>query len=499
MAGLAELRQPKTGLFKHREWRGINDTLYDYWRWLINWKDLIVFIGKAPIKTIKAIFRYRWMTSYLSTHAFVDRSTSGLRGTALKVAHLHYNMIVKHLTHLLHVSFTEDKKVVLLDELVPPQIIGGFPNLIPLAAQIAPVFVSSIVDQQLPPHYIDAIEYYGVPSDVCPLPSNEAGVAIEDDYPKIGACMISCNMPCDGSIMTSSYQDRRFKLPTFPLNIPLRYTEDWTEDFTVRELEECIAFIEKHTGEKFDWDAFKRTCENYNQQTRYELEKWEINKTKYPQVTGSTIWLYRLYYFQAAAGMDERFLKVDRKVNKIITKAYKNKEKNTKDLRYRAVIWSCPANFYTDFPLWLENCWGISGLMDMETATSTVLIDTSSQRSMLAGLAKTYQRATMRKHTKGGYKNVLDELWEKVEEFNADMVIMYDQISCKGMDGLHAIFEEQATERGIKMLWVEQDLMDCRTISRQDMRDQVNNYMFNVMQEKPLDESLLEFDDSKAW
>lgn len=499
MSRLGDLRHEGTGLLKHREWRGLSDTTYDYWRWLINWKDFIVFIGKAPVKTIKALFRYRWMTSYLATHAFVDRSTSGLRGTALKVAHLHYNMIVKHLTGLLNTSFTEDKKVVLLDELVPPQIMGGFPNLKPVAAQSAPIFVSSMVDQQLALHYLDVVEYFGVPSDVCPLPQCEAGVAIEDDYPKIGSCIITCNMPCDGSIMTSAYQDRRFKLPSYPLNIPLRYNDDWTEEFTVKELEDCIAFVEKHTGETFNWDAFKETCESYNEQTRYELEKWEINKTKYPQVTGANIWLYRLYYFQIAAGVDKRFLTVDKKVNKLITKAYKNKEKNTKDLRYRAVIWSCPANYYTDFPIWLENCWGISALMDMETATSTVLIDTSSKESMLGGLAKTYQRATMRKHTNGGYVHVLDELWEKVEEFNADMVLMYDQISCKGMDGLHGIFEEQASERDIKMLWVEQDLMDPRTVSRQSMRDQVNNYMFNVMKATPLDESLLVFDDSSAW
>lgn len=499
MSGLGDLRQPETGLLKHREWRGLNDTLYDYWRWLINWKDLNIFIAKAPVKTIKSIFRYRWMTSYLATHAFIDRSTSGLRGTSLRVAHLHYNMIVKHLTYLLHVSFTEDSKVVLLDELIPPQIIGGFPNLIPVPAQAAPIFVSSMVDQQLPPHYIDVIEYYGVPSDVCPLPACEAGIAIEDDYPKIGKCMITTNMPCDGSIMTSAYQDRRFQLPSFPLNIPMRYDEDWTEEFTIKELEDCIAFIEDHTGEKFDLDAFKETCESYNQQTKYELEKWEINKTKYPQVTGANIWLYRLYYFQGAAGTDKRFIEVDKKVNKLIARAYQNKERNTKDLRYRAVIWSCPANYYTDFPLWLENCWGISGLIDMETVTSTEIIDTSSKNSMLAGLAKTYQRATMRKHTNGGYKHALDELWEKVEEFNADLVIMYDQISCKGMDGLHAIFEEQAKDRDIKMIWVEQDLMDYRTTSRQAMRDQVNKYMFTVMQATPIDESLLEFDESNSW
>ena len=58
-----------------------------------------------------------------------------------------------------------------------------------------------------------------------------------------------------------------------------------------------------------------------------------------------------------------------------------------------------------------------------------------------------YQRTTMRKHTKGGYANVLDELWIVCKQYNADMVLMYDQISCKGMDGLRGVFEEQAAAR----------------------------------------------------
>jgi hypothetical protein len=38
-----------------------------------------------------------------------------------------------------------------------------------------------------------------------------------------------------------------------------------------------------------------------------------------------------------------------------------------------------------------------------------------------------------------------------------------------------------------------------RTISRQDMRKEINDFMITVMQEEPLDASLMEFDDSKGW
>ena len=76
---------------------------------------------------------------------------------------------------------------------------------------------------------------------------------------------------------------------------------------------------------------------------------------------------------------------------------------------------------------------------------------------------------------------------------------MYDPISCKGMDGLRGVFEEQAAARGVHMLWVAQDLLDSRTISKRDMRRQVNLYMQTVMGEEPVRPDLVDFDDALTW
>lgn len=507
--GYGDLYQEHTALLKHREWRGGKDTAYDYYRWLVTWKDMIKMVLKAPISTVKGLWRYRWMASYLTTPAFIDRHTAGLRGTHLKIAHIHYNMIVKHTTDMINVSFRADekinpnnklsKKIILTDEIVPNEVFQGFPNLTVIPLQTLPIFLASMVDQQITPPYLEVTESFGVPADVCPLPSGEAGVAIEDDYPKMGCCMISTNMPCDGSIMNSTFIDRRLKLPVHIFNVPLRYNGEDVQDYAVDEIKSLIEFVEKQTGEKFDWDAFFKAMKNFNQQTEFELQKWDVNKTPYPQMTGAAFWLYRIYYFNLSGGVDTRFLDADKKVNKLMKKAYEKKTPVSKEMRHRTIVWSCPANYYTSFANWLENCWGMNVVMDMETMISYQIFDTENKEQALKDLAKAYQRSIMRKHTKGGYKNVLDELWRIVEEYNADTVIMYDQISCKGMDGLTGMFDDMARERNVNFIWVKQDLMDPRTISRREMRDQVNKYMQTVLQEEPLDPTLLDFEDDLAW
>ena len=53
--------------------------------------------------------------------------------------------------------------------------------------------------------------------------------------------------------------------------------------------------------------------------------------------------------------------------------------------------------------------------------------------------------------------------------------------------------------RGVHMLWVAQDLLDSRTISKRDMRRQVNLYMQTVMGEEPVRPDLVDFDDALTW
>lgn len=95
--------------------------------------------------------------------------------------------------------------------------------------------------------------------------------------------------------MNSSYIDRRFNLPSHVVNVPLRYTEEEVQKYAVDEVKSCIRFIEEQTGEKFDWDAYFSAMKIYNKQLEYELQKWDVNKTDYPQMTGATFWLYRLF------------------------------------------------------------------------------------------------------------------------------------------------------------------------------------------------------------
>ena len=123
---------------------------------------------------------------------------------------------------------------------------------------------------------------------------------------------------------------------------------------------------------------------------------------------------------------------------------------------------------------------------------------TDTKENILYDMAKYHLWAPMRRMAVGGLHHIF-ELWEYMERFNCDMVAMYDQLQCKGMQGVHGLFEDEFRERNINAFWVPHALPDCRTVSRAEIRQLISDYMATVMGEKPIDASLLDFDDSQTW
>ncbi len=499
-----------TKVRKRREWRGFKDTWYDYTRWLKIMGVLLKFMAKP--RNVKAFFRYRWMLNYLAVPMMIDKHTVGLRGNHLRIAHEEYDLVAEDIAKMLDNIFRADrnigndvefsKKIVLLDENEMSQIMCGFPNLIGLSWEIPSVYVSVLLQGDAVTHYLDVVQEFGMPGDVCPMPAAEAGVCIDDDIPIFGACAVQCNTTCDGSLMGNGIISRRLEsegIPCFQLATPLRHTEEGVQEYAAQEIRNAIKFIEEHTGEKWDWDAYFTCAKRFNAETRERIEWMEMSRTDYPQVFGANLALYAETTYMAIGGKVPAFVEADRKITKLALESYNRKEMLVPEYRHRAIIWGVQAQYYTDFLPWLQNCWGILPLVDMLSLVSMEMISEDDPEQAIYDMAHLYENMIMRNRTHGGYEVLLDDLWRFCEYFRADMVILWEHMSCKALDGMHGMFEQQAREHGIKLIWVGHDLMDPRVVPRANTRDDVNRYMRSVLREEPLDPSLEEVDDAISW
>ncbi len=490
-----------------REWRGIKDTAYDFYEWARMWGMLLMTFSKDLIPALNSTLYYRWMVSYFCCHGFMDKNIMGLRGSNLRMSHLLIYDVFRYVAENLVLSAKCDKKngncealnqrTVLFDEMTMGQIMAGFPDLYGFPHQLLAVFLVSEIDQLTCVPYIDAVESFGLPADCCPVPSSECGALVTDSLPHMGSCFLSSSMPCDGSTMASSYYSRRFpNVPVFHLCFPVRYMDEETVQMGAEDIKACIKFIEQKTGAKWNWDAYFTQIKRFNKETEYELQKWEVNKSAYPQLLGPCYELFRKWNYEMDGGADPRTIKTFEKVNDLLMKAYANKEEPWPGkMKYRAIVWSCPAHYYANFSNWAANCWGINVLVEMESLNFTKPLETEDKEEAMRDLARLYERMVMRRHTNGGYQNVVDELWRQCEDWNAKLIIMYQNVACKNMATVQGILDDQGRERGYDLIWVEHDLMDPRTVSRRTMRDKVNEYMRTVMKAEPVDPSLVEFED----
>ena len=490
-----------------REWRGIKDTAYDFYEWARMWGMLLMTFSKDLIPALNSALHYRWMISYFCCHGFMDKNIMGLRGRALKMAHILIYDIFRYVAeNLVFLSKADrkngnsielNKKLVTFDEMTMGQIMAGFPDLLGIPHQLLPVFLVSEIDQLTCVPYIDAVESFGLPSDTCPVPSSECGALVIDALPDMGCGFISSSMPCDGSTMASSYFARRFPdIPVFHLCFPVRYEDESVLQSAAEDIKACIKFIEDQTGAKWNWDAYFAAMKRFNKETSYELEKWEINKTPYPQLLGPCYELFRKWNYEMDGGIDPRVMKTCEKVSKLIREAYEDRDEAWPGkMKYRAIVWSCPAHYYANFSNWAANCWGIDVLVEMESLNFTKPLETEDKEEALRDLARLYERMVMRRHTNGGYQNVVTELWKQCEDWNAKLILMYQNVACKNMATVQGLLDDQGRERGYDLIWIEHDLMDPRTVSRRTMRDKVNEYMRTVMGAEPVDPSLVEFED----
>ena len=513
---LGDLYMDKTGLYKHREWRGIKDTFYYFNKvWLYNYGMMVYDVMRygGIVTFAKGCWRYRWMgQTYLPVLHWFDRGMEGLRGEALRACPLHYRAMTNATIYQFMQMFRNDlntnkgnkkvqarhDKTIAHDETVWGGIFYPFSKEVEnVPLQMIPYFVTCHVNNHTVLNYIDAVQSLGLPGDPCPMCQAEAGLFVLDDVPDYYKAVITSNEACDGSVATSIIQDWLIDKPLFAMPQPMQFDDPLVQKHCQKEIEEAWRFIEEQTGTKFDWDQLVKKLESQNELQRFEWEKWDVAaNTDYYPINGVAQALYRIY--QSQYGENFIWHEVDARVRKIMERCVRNKTVTFPETRHRMIAWSCAPLYYSNWCTWAYNCWGLNVIINMDSLMFDMTIRTDSYENTLEDMAQYHMWAPMRRMAVGGMHHFF-ELWKYMEQFNCDMVMMYDQLQCKGSQGLHGLFEDEFRDRNVPAIWMPHALPDSRTVSRMEIRRIINDYMTTVMHEEPLDPSLLDFDDSMTW
>ena len=467
--------------------------------------------SEEPLAFFKGVWRYRWVgQTYLPVLHWFDRGLQGLRGEALRASAWHYRAMVSMTIQQFQRMFAADTKLHngkqndYYDHTIAHKetVWGGvfYPwadkfKHVPL--EMIPYFVTCHVNSHTVLHYIDAVQSIGLPGDPCPMCQAEAGIFVQDDVPDYSPMFITSNEACDASVASTALQDWFFNKPLYAMPQPMQFDDPLVKKHCAKEIEGAWKFIEEMTGVPFNWDQLVKNLEAQNELQRFEWEKWDVAaNTDYYPINGVAQALYRIY--QSQYGENFIWHEVDARVRKIMERCVRNKTVTFPETRHRMIAWSCAPLYYSNWCTWAYNCWGLNVIINMDSLMFDMTIRTDSYENTLEDMAQYHMWAPMRRMAVGGMHHFF-ELWKYMEQFNCDMVAMYDQLQCKGAQGMHGVFEDEFRKRNIHAIWIPHALPDSRTVSRAEIRRIINDYMTTVMHEEPLDPSLLEFDDSMSW
>ena len=210
---LGDLYIDKTGLYKHREWRGFKDTIYYFYNiWMYNYAHMVMDVVRygGLINFAKGVWRYRWVgQTYLPVLHWFDRGMEGMRGEGLKASAWHYRGMVNATIFQFQRMFSSDANLrggkrnyrwhhnVAHNETVWGGVFYPWHGkLTNVPMEMIPYFVTCHVNSHTVLNYIDAVQSIGLPGDPCPMCQAEAGLFVLDDMPDYAPIVVTSTSRC---------------------------------------------------------------------------------------------------------------------------------------------------------------------------------------------------------------------------------------------------------------------------------------------------------------
>ena len=446
-----------------------------------SWTKIISkLIKHGPINSYKNLKKYPWLITFIKIHKLLHNFTKGRYGLYRQANTKVISVVVSQLLELLDgIRFHEDR-LILHEDLVPSEIfraMGLYPWMVEMMGILMPM-----VDSHSMEKYIDIAENEGIPPDICSLPKGVIGMAIEGSFPNALA-VITSNSPCDGGMSSYTIIERKMKIPVYRLDVPYNFYNKRAVNYFANELKKMINWLEENTPGKMDWDLLKEICEQRNKMKEYELELWEMIRTRPAPLAGEPVYLSHLWAYNVYPGTKEN-TELFKTLSEIAKKNYEIKKGAIPNEKYRAVLWNPPLLHFIDFFSWAEQKYGVSLIIDSMSYNNQPFIDTSSPETMLNDLASNIMQGPMARHTRGPAKNYLDDIFHIYKHFDLDMVWVAGHIGCKNTAALNGILREKCREAGIPLLVINYDLSDPRVETHDGIKKQVDQFMENIMKVK---------------
>jgi hypothetical protein len=467
------------------EAKSFNDAFIYTKYWALIWGSIFKLVvkllfKKGPVGAIRVLLQYPWILRFLGATKLLRRLTKERKGAYLESTALVIRSIALTLVEKLEEVFYQPERLLIDEDLVPPEI-GTAMGLNVWLVEAMGILLP-LIHPEASLAFIDEAENAGMNPDSCSFVKAAVGMVIKNQQPK-GVAIVSSNMPCDAGMASYSFIQKAYDVPIYRVDVPYHFYNERAEKLFVEDLKGMIAFLEKHTPGRMNWEKLKEICKRRNRMAELELELWDMMRVSPAPLASEAIWLSHLWHFNLFPG-HKAGIRLFELLVKLARKNLQAKIPAVENEKYRAVLWNPPFPQFPDIFNLVERSHGITLIIDSMSYNHLEPIDTSTPATMLRGLAQTMMQGPMVRHTRGPAENYLDDIFHCYKQFDLDMVWVANHVGCKGGQAMNGILREKCREMKIPLLILDYDLIDPRIVSHEGMIRQVDDFMDNVMKER---------------
>lgn len=325
---------------------------------------------------------------------------------------------------------------------------------------------------------IDRAEAEGLPSDTCSADKAAIGAIYRELYPP-PTCCVGINTPCDAQVVSTQAMAELSGRPFFIIDVP--YWDDARAiGHVAGQLRDLIAFLERHLGRRLDWDRLAAACQLSNQASE-AIWDWLDWRRQVPLVQSSKLVGFGLILHLIVMGT-ERGARLARALADDARDLHQRGsppfEELVRAVWYQDAVW-------TDIQIydWMERELGLTVPVDIfGYYANEGLIDTSSEETILAGLARKLVKChPMARQFRGNIEMYIADFLHLHDAFRADCAIFAGHVACKHAWGGIGLFREACRERGIPLLVFEFDMFDARVTPREAIQAELRRFVEDVV------------------
>jgi benzoyl-CoA reductase/2-hydroxyglutaryl-CoA dehydratase subunit BcrC/BadD/HgdB len=290
---------------------------------------------------------------------------------------------------------------------------------------------------------------------------------------------VAVNTPCDAQVVSTQAMAELTGKPMFVIDVPY-YDDERTIQHVAGQLADLIPFLERHTGQKMEWDRLAEVCRLVNESTETIWEWLDLRRVQ-PLTQSSKLVAFTLVHQLMLSGT-QRGVDAARALADEVRERNKRGERFFEE-RVRAVWYQDPV--WTDLQIydWMERELGLTVPIDVfGFYAQEGLIDNSTPETMLYGLAKKMVKCQpMSRQFRGNIETYIADFMHMHEAFQADCGIFAGHIACKHAWGGIGLFREACRNAGIPLLVFEFDMFDARITPREAIQAELARFVNEVV------------------